>query len=192
MEARDLTFDRLQEEVEKLFALLKDRQPGLMSWHALLNERLSNLRAMLDMAGYGRNEPQEPSVFVRMLASCKFGWVNDNITPENFLITEEPEDGTEYVLVHLSKVTSTDEAEAEVKKLGLELANLADLLLYVRKNLDKQREFPIVALGVRWRSPHGSWFSPYASDWYGKRYLDLDYRENDWNGNYRFLARKPR
>jgi hypothetical protein len=127
-----------------------------------------------------------------MLASCKFGWVNDNITPENFLITEEPEDGTEYVLVHLSKVTSTDEAEAEIKKLGLELATMADFLLYVRKNPDKQREFPIVALGVRWQFPSGSWYSPCASDWLGKRLLGLLYRGSDWHGNYRFLARKPR
>jgi hypothetical protein len=132
------------------------------------------------------------NVLERMLAACKFDWVNNNIIPENFLVTEEPNKDTEYVLVHLNKVASTDEVEAEIKRHGLESANLADLLLYVRNSPDRQREFPIVALGVRWQYPYGRWYSPCASGWYGRRRLNLCYRECGWGGSYRFLARKPR
>lgn len=42
----------------------------------------------------------------------------------------------------------------------------------------------------RWQNSNGNWYSPYANDWNGKRNLNLNWRENDWNGSYRFLARK--
>ena len=127
-------------------------------------------------------------IFERMLEACKFDWVNSNITPENFPIAEEPE-GSEFVLVHLNKTASTEEAEAEIKKQGLEPATLADLLLYVRNNPNKQKEFPIVALGSK-QDLDGYWNSPYASYWFGERNLVLRWREDDWSRRFRFLARK--
>lgn len=39
--------DLLQEEVEKLMALLKDRQTGTMSWNMFLQERLEKLHTLL-------------------------------------------------------------------------------------------------------------------------------------------------
>lgn len=131
-------------------------------------------------------------VLERMLAACKFDWVNDNITPKNFPVENEPADDTEYELVCLEKYASTDEAEAEINNRGFLTATLADLLLYVRKNPEEQRKYPIVALGSRWQVSDGRWFSPCANGWIGKRFLSLYYREVDWRGFYRFLARKPR
>ena len=43
----DVSHDRLQEEAEKLVALLKDREVGLFSWHMLLNERLKTIHDLL-------------------------------------------------------------------------------------------------------------------------------------------------
>jgi hypothetical protein len=43
--------DELQAEVEKLLALLKDRQPGLMAWNMFLNERLEAIQKMIESAG---------------------------------------------------------------------------------------------------------------------------------------------
>ena len=37
----------LQGEAEKLLALLKDRQLGLMSWHMFMNERLTNMHGLI-------------------------------------------------------------------------------------------------------------------------------------------------
>lgn len=42
-----VSHDRLQEEAEKLVALLKDREVGLFSWHTLLNERLKTIHDLL-------------------------------------------------------------------------------------------------------------------------------------------------
>ena len=38
--------DKLQAEVEKLLSLLKDRQPGLMTWNMFLEERLKTIQKM--------------------------------------------------------------------------------------------------------------------------------------------------
>lgn len=132
------------------------------------------------------------TIFQRMLAICNFDWVNENINSQNFPIAGEPAEDTEYKLVCLEREASTDEVEAEIKRRGLVSADLADLLLYVRKNPNKQREFPIVALGPRWQLSDGRWCSPYVRGWRGERHLDLRCREDDWHGLYRFLARKPR
>ena len=39
-----------------------------------------------------------------------------------------------------------------------------------------------------WRDSNGNRNVPYAWDNSGKRKLNLNYFENDWNDNYRFLA----
>ncbi|HEY9585211.1 MAG: hypothetical protein A3D65_02385 [Candidatus Lloydbacteria bacterium RIFCSPHIGHO2_02_FULL_50_13] len=45
-----ITLDKLQEETEKLLALLKDRQPYLMIWNIFVRERLINLHALASEA----------------------------------------------------------------------------------------------------------------------------------------------
>lgn len=46
-----MDLDKLQNEVEKLLALLKDRQPGFMTWNMFLAERLSAIKKMAEDAG---------------------------------------------------------------------------------------------------------------------------------------------
>ena len=41
-----VNLDELQSEAEKLVILLKDRQPGLMTWHDWLNNRLERLHQL--------------------------------------------------------------------------------------------------------------------------------------------------
>ena len=43
-------------------------------------------------------------------------------------------------------------------------------------------------LHMAWRDPNGNRHVPYLNDWNGKRNLNLNWRENDWSSNYRFLA----
>lgn len=45
-EKNTVDLDRLQQEVEKLLALLKDRQTGLAAWHDFMHERLENLHKL--------------------------------------------------------------------------------------------------------------------------------------------------
>jgi len=45
-ETNGINLDELQREVEKLIGLLKDRQPGMISWHEFMQERLTNLHKL--------------------------------------------------------------------------------------------------------------------------------------------------
>lgn len=46
-----MNLDELQAEVEKLLALLKDRQPGLFTWNEFLANRLRTIKAIIEKAG---------------------------------------------------------------------------------------------------------------------------------------------
>jgi hypothetical protein len=48
----DKKLDMLHEEVKKLDGLLKDRQPGLMTWCSMVNERIENIWML-----YTRRDP---------------------------------------------------------------------------------------------------------------------------------------
>lgn len=43
-----LDLDELQQEAQKLVALLKDRQPGLMTWNEMVRDRLTSIHAMTE------------------------------------------------------------------------------------------------------------------------------------------------
>lgn len=45
-----ISLDELQQEVEKLLALLKDRQPGQLTWHGFMVERLTRLNTLTSIA----------------------------------------------------------------------------------------------------------------------------------------------
>ena len=49
-EKQGISLDDLQQETEKLLALLKDRQPGLMTWNEFMHERLQNLHKLTSQA----------------------------------------------------------------------------------------------------------------------------------------------
>ncbi len=46
-----MDLDELESEVEKLLALLRNRQPGLMTWNMFLGERLKSIVDMAARAG---------------------------------------------------------------------------------------------------------------------------------------------
>lgn len=45
-----INLDELQQEMERLLALFKDRKPGLMTWNEFLHERLQNLHKLASRA----------------------------------------------------------------------------------------------------------------------------------------------
>ncbi len=51
-----MNLNELQQEVEKLLALLKDRQTGLMSWNMSLDERLKAILKLINSAGIHETE----------------------------------------------------------------------------------------------------------------------------------------
>lgn len=47
----EMNLDELQIELEKTLALLKDRQPGMMTWNMFLADRLKAIKKMIEAAG---------------------------------------------------------------------------------------------------------------------------------------------
>jgi len=125
----------------------------------------------------------------QMIANGDYDWVNDDITEEHF--PREKTKGKEKVdleLIHFNKSISSDNAIAELKKLGMRPATLPELLAFGAAYTNKQREFPIVALGSAWRVWYDSRSVPCL--WSGSvgRYLDLGWLGGGWRESYRFLA----
>mgnify|MGYP001562450634 CR=1 FL=1 len=42
-----VSYDELQDEAEKLLALLKERETGMFSWHMMINERLKAIHGII-------------------------------------------------------------------------------------------------------------------------------------------------
>ena len=47
---KGIDLDELQRETERLLSLLRDRQPGLMSWNEFMHEQLTKLHALAAQA----------------------------------------------------------------------------------------------------------------------------------------------
>lgn len=121
-----------------------------------------------------------------LIARGKYDWVNSDITPARFPVTEIPELKDEK-LFNFGRNISTEDAKAEMDKQGYRPATMAELLVYGAKNPDVQRKNPIVALG--------SVAQIDSIDCVGvlyelgsRRRLSLDRVDGGWNGRYRFLA----
>ncbi len=104
----------------------------------------------------------------------------------------------EFKLVHLRKRASTKKALAELKRRRLRPALYEELLAFVAKYPDLQKEFRIVALGSVWcilgaarkfahfRRYRYSPFVDFIKD--RGRSLAFNWIRNGWADDYRFLA----
>lgn len=123
-----------------------------------------------------------------MIAAGNYDHRNSHITAENFPITGNGQVTTEIVLVHFNRDIESDDAVKEQEQMGLRPATLPELLAFGAKYPDVQREFPIVALGSSWVDPFGDRHVPSLDRWDDERELYLDYYDDGWDGDCRFLA----
>jgi|SRR3989338_7706254 len=124
----------------------------------------------------------------QMIANGKYDYANSDITSGNFPTTAN--DGKQEVVVELAHFGRDMESDAVLKKFearGLRAATLPELLAFGATYPEKQREFPIVALGsVRRRDVDR--VVPYLNGDGSKRLLYLSWIDNRWNGRCRFAA----
>jgi hypothetical protein len=90
-------------------------------------------------------------------------------------------------LVHFNKRINSDDAIAELKRQGLRPATLWELLAFGSAYKEKQREFPIVALGSIWRDL-GDRHAPCLWSNSDERYLYLYWYDDEWYGYCRFAV----
>ena len=122
-----------------------------------------------------------------MIVAGKYDRFDRDITAERFPTAGNGKVTLRPVLVHLNKVASTAEVLAVIAKRNLRPAMNAELLAYGATYPETQCKHPIVALGQSARIG-GHVYSPYLNENDDKRKLNLNYVENDWNDNCRFLA----
>lgn len=132
--------------------------------------------------------------FLDRIKAGNYGWVNPDITADNFtieILNERVEKDlvlfNPFVDGECSSISSED-AVKEMDKQGLRLATAEEIFAFGEKFPDKQRKYGIVALGSVWCGPDGyrrvlvldrdgSNRELYLRDWGG-----------DWSSGCRFLA----
>jgi hypothetical protein len=118
----------------------------------------------------------------------KYDWKNNDINDVNFRRTGSGSESAEIILVHFDRSMSTSNVLKELEKRNLRPADLQELLAIGEQSPDKQRAFPIVALGSVWLHPLGLRCVPYLR-WYGsERALNLIWLERDWDDRCCFAA----
>jgi hypothetical protein len=123
--------------------------------------------------------------FAEMIAAGGYDHANSFITEASFPVRESGVIETGLTLVHLGRRASTDEVLRELAAPGQRLGQIAELLAFGALQPEKQRQFPIVALGAietPYRRRPVLWGSPRV------RHLDLRFDEKTWSGNIRFLV----
>lgn len=122
-----------------------------------------------------------------MVKAGRYDYVNSNITEENSPVVEG-EAEVEAVLVHLDRVASDEEVLAEMERLGLRPATMDELNAFGEQHPDRQREYPIIALGSVWAGRDGRRLV--GCLWEGGlgRGLRLVWLGDGWRAYCRFLA----
>lgn len=123
-----------------------------------------------------------------MIAAGKYNWTNDDITAEHFPVSGSGQVEVNVELVHFNRVIESENALKELDKAGFRPATLAELLTFGAKYPDKQREFPIIALGSVWRSRLGRRDVPVLWSRSYERDLHLAWFGHEWDEDCRFAA----
>lgn len=124
-----------------------------------------------------------------MIAAGKYDYVNSDITADNFPIQLQGS-GQQSIVIELVHFGRDMESEAVLKEFearGLRAATFPELLAFGSTYPEKQREFPIVALGSM-RLVHDDRYIPYLDRWLAKRGLNLNWFVDRWHPRCRFAA----
>jgi hypothetical protein len=123
-----------------------------------------------------------------LIQAGNYGWVNSNINTKNFLEKIHKSVNTKAYLIDFGKWIPSKDAISEMIKYGLKPATAKVILSFGAQYPDEQKKNLIVALGSEWQDPGGNLRVPILCFDNGKRELNLNYFEDDWFSDYRFLA----
>lgn len=87
----------------------------------------------------------------QMIEAGDYNWINDDITATNFPIQGEGKQQLELVLFHFDRYIQSDDAIKEIDKAGYRPATLPELLGLGAQHQGLQRQFPVVALGIKYK-----------------------------------------
>ena len=183
--------------IDKLVRALRERGITDEQIHSLVTDAGDALvgkiaDAVAEMLGAGENLFKVVVDYTQSLADMisagKYDWVNGDIIAENFPISGSGQAELNAELVHFNRIMESGDVLKELDKLGLRPANIAELLAFGAKYPDKQREFPIIALGSVWQNRYGYRYVPELWSGSVRRKLNLHWLGDRWDEDDRFLA----
>ena len=124
----------------------------------------------------------------QMIANGKYDYANSDITSGNFPMTGNGKQEVVVELVHFGRDMESDAVLKEFEARGLRAVTLPELLAFGSHNPEKQREFPIIALGSVWQGRGGDRSVPCLSGDGSGRGLYLDWDDDRWGDYCRFAA----
>lgn len=116
----------------------------------------------------------------QMIANGKYNYANSNITSGNFPMTGNGKQEVIVELVHYGRDMATDDVLKDLESKGMRPAILPELLAFGATNPEKQREFPIIALGSVWHDRGGDRSVPYLGRDGSRRELNLGWGDGRW------------
>jgi len=121
-----------------------------------------------------------------LLKEGKYDWVNVGITDKNFPTNKTGTEVDEIYLPHFHRrFDNEDLVIEELDGLGYKQVNPAQLLALGAKHPDLQRQFPIAALGQCWVDSRARRCVVYLDGCSDGRHANLDWREDEWHGDWR-------
>ncbi len=126
----------------------------------------------------------------QMIAAGRYDWQNNDVNDKHFPIPPSKRVRQEVAikLVQFDSNMESEEVLRELDKMGLRPAELPELLAFGAAYPEKQREFPIVALGSVWHDWDGDRGVACLYRDADKRNLDLDWWSGGWGSGGRFAA----
>lgn len=124
----------------------------------------------------------------QMIANGKYDNANSDINQNNFPVSSNGKQDVVIELVHFGRDMESEAVLKELDARGLRAATLPELLAFGASCPEKQREFPIVALGSVWRSRSGFRHVPSLGRYGSGRELSLLWFDDWWDDDCRFTA----
>ena len=198
------TPDQLKKLMEVLKGKSRDQMQrvlgsGLVSDIFNPEAKLTNRLAIRQALGLGAL-PSEPGQHIvdyygmsheDMMVAGNYDWKDGAIKPVRFPVKGEGKVEFEDTLFHFDRSISSKDAIKEIvnadKANPWAPAKTENILAYGAKNPEEQRKYPIVGLGSV-AEVRGRRSVLYLDEGGSRRNLYLNWFDDDWHSDYRFLA----
>ena len=122
----------------------------------------------------------------QMIDNGKYDYASSNINDRNFPVTGNGKQDVVIKFVHYGWRMESDDVLRDLESRGMRSVTLPELLAFGSTHSEKQREFPIVALGSVWQQDRHA--QPYLSKWRTQRKLYMGWPDNGWSDLCRFAV----
>lgn len=125
---------------------------------------------------------------VKMIRAGNYNLVDSNISARHFAVRGQGIFKLNIKFLNYGKVMESDNVVRDMNSRGLRPVTLPELLAFGATYAEKQREFPIVALGAVWRGCGDGRCVPLLVGDNFQRRLRLDFWDDPWYSSCRFAA----